>query len=398
MKVDADSRKIEELLVQGVEDVIIKEHLEQALKSGRQLRVKFGIDPTGPKIHLGRAATLRKLKAFQDLGHQIILIIGDFTATIGDPSDKLSKRPTLSKEQVQENMRDYAKQLGKILDMDKVELRYNSEWLEKLSLKDINDLADCFSFQQMASRRNFKDRIDKGEDVSMREMLYPLMQGYDSVVVKSDVEVGGFDQLFNLMAGRAIQKQYGQPEQDILTTQMLEGTDGRKMSTSWGNVITIVDEPNDMFGKIMAIKDELILKYFWLCTDVSQDELDGYEKRLNEGANPRDIKMELGKKIVALYHSNKEAENAAAEFEKVFSKKELPEDVAEHKISANPISLADLIVESGLAKSKGEAKRLVEQGGVEIDGAVEKDWGRLIEFKGGEVVQAGKRKFMKIVV
>lgn len=396
MKVDIDSRKIEELLSRGVEDVIVREHMEQALKSGRQLRVKFGVDPTGPKIHLGRVATLRKLKAFQDLGHQIILIIGDFTATIGDPSDKLSKRPTLSKEQVQENMRDYAKQLGKILDMDKVELRYNSEWLEKLSLKDINDLADCFSFQQMASRRNFKDRIDKGEDVSMREMLYPLMQGYDSVVVKSDVEVGGFDQLFNVMAGRAIQKQYGQPEQDILTTQMLEGTDGRKMSTSWGNVITIADEPNDMFGKIMAIKDELILKYFWLCTDVPQDELDGYEKRLNEGANPRDIKMELGKKIVALYHSKEEADSAAAEFEKVFSKKELPEEIAEYKISANPISLADLIVESGLAKSKGEAKRLVEQGGVEIDGSVEKDWGKQIEFKGVEVVQAGKRKFIKI--
>ncbi len=398
MQIDTDLRKIEELLIRGVEDVIVKEHLEQALKSGRQLRVKFGIDPTGPNIHLGRSIPLRKLKVFQDLGHQIVLIIGDFTATIGDPSDKLSKRPTLAKEQVQENMRDYAKQLGKILDMNKVELRYNSEWLEKLSLKDINELADCFSFQQMASRRNFKDRIDKGEDVSMREMLYPLMQGYDSVVVKSDVEVGGFDQLFNVMAGRAIQKQYGHPEQDILTTQMLEGTDGRKMSTSWGNVITIVDEPNDMFGKIMAIKDELILKYFWLCADVSQDELDGYEKRLNEGANPRDIKMELGKKIVALYHSKEAAENAAAEFEKVFSKKELPEEIAEHKISANPISLADLLVESGISKSKGEAKRLVEQGGVEIDGTVGKDWGKLIEFKGGEVAQAGKRKFVKIIL
>ena len=262
MTVNTDSRKIEELLARGVEDVIVKEHLEQALKSGKQLRVKFGIDPTGPKIHLGRSIPLRKLKAFQELGHQIVLIIGDFTATIGDPSDKLSKRPTLTKEHVQENMRNYAKQLGKILDMGKVELRYNSEWLEKLSLKDINELADCFSIQQMAARRNFKDRIDKGEDVSMREMLYPLMQGYDSVVVKSDVEVGGFDQLFNVMAGRAIQKQYGQPEQDILTTQMLEGTDGRKMSTSWGNVITIVDESNDMFCKIMAIKDDLILKYF----------------------------------------------------------------------------------------------------------------------------------------
>src|SRR3989344_1863782 len=207
MAVNTNPVKIKEILERGVEDVIIKEHLETALKSGKQLRVKFGIDPTGPKIHLGRAVSLRKLKAFQELGHQVVLIIGDFPATLGDPSDKLSKRPTLTKEQIKEKMLDYAKQLGKILDMGKVELRYNSEWLEKLSLKEINEGADCFSIQQMAARRNFKDRIDKGEDVSMREKLYPLMQGYDSVVVKSDVEVGGFDQLFNLMAGRAIQKQ-----------------------------------------------------------------------------------------------------------------------------------------------------------------------------------------------
>src|SRR3989338_5893608 len=386
MTVNTDSRKIEELLARGVEDVIVKEHLEQALKSGKQLRVKFGIDPTGPKIHLGRSIPLRKLKAFQELGHQIVLIIGDFTATIGDPSDKLSKRPTPTKEHVQENMRNYAKQLGKILDMGKVELRYNSEWLEKLSLKDINELADCFSIQQMAARRNFKDRIDKGEDVSMREMLYPLMQGYDSVVVKSDVEVGGFDQLFNVMAGRAIQKQYGQPEQDILTTQMLEGTDGRKMSTSWGNVITIVDDPNDMFGKIMAIKDELILKYFWLCTDVLQDELDGYQKRLEKGANPKDIKAELGKKIVALYHSEKDARKAADDFEKKFSKKESSTEIKEVKFGGG--SLKAVLVMQGM--SGAAAVRLAEGGSVSVNGTVTTDWN--IEMKTGDVVQFGKKK------
>jgi len=392
-----NSQKIKEILERGVEDVIVKEHLEEALKSGKKLRVKHGIDPTGPKIHLGRASTLRKLKAFQDLGHQIVLIIGDFTATIGDPSDKLSKRPALMKEQVKENMRDYAKQIGKILDMDKVELRYNSEWLEKLTLKDINELAECFSFQQMAARRNFKDRLDKGEDVSMREMLYPLMQGYDSVAVKSDAEVGGFDQLFNLKAGRAIQKQYGQPEQDILTTQMLEGTDGRKMSTSWGNVITIVDEPNDMFGKIMAIKDELILKYFWLCTDVTQDELNEYQKRLERGTNPRDIKMELGKKIVTLYHSADDAKNAALEFEKVFSKKELPTEMSEYLAPAGEMTLLDIIVNAKLAKSKSDARRTISQKGVKIDSQVADDALAPIKItQAGIVLQYGKKTFVRV--
>ena len=399
MTISTNSQKIKDILERGVEDVIVKEHLEEALKSGRQLRVKFGIDPTGPKIHLGRASTLSKLKAFQDLGHLIVLIIGDFTATIGDPSDKLSKRPTLTKEQVKKNMRDYAKQIGKLLDMDKVELRYNSKWLEKLNLKDIGELAECFSFQQMAARRNFKDRIDRGEDVSMREMLYPLMQGYDSVAVKSDVEVGGFDQLFNLKAGRAIQKQYGQPEQDILTTQMLEGTDGRKMSTSWGNVITIVDEPKDMFGKIMAIKDELILKYFWLCTNVTQDELDEYQKRLEKGANPRDIKMELGKKIVALYHSAGAAKNAALEFEKVFSKKELPTEMPEYLAPAGEMTLLDIIMNAKLAKSKSDARRTISQKGVRIDSRVTDDaLASLKIHQDGIVLQYGKKTFVRVKV
>src|SRR3989344_3133707 len=227
----------------------------------------------------------------------------------------------------------------------------------------------------------------------MREFLYPLMQGYDSVAVQADVEVGGFDQLFNVKAGRAIQKQYGQPEQDVLTTQMLEGTDGRKMSTSWGNVITIVDEPSDMFGKIMAIEDELILKYFWLCTDVSQDELDAYEKRLQKGANPPDNKIELGKKIVALDHSEKDATEAASEFEKVFSKKELPTEIEEYAIDGS--LLKEALVVSGATASASAAKQLVEGGGVKINKEVQTDWN--VEVKEGDIIQAGKRKFFKIV-
>lgn len=384
----ADEQKIKEILERGVEDVIVKDHLEAALKSGKKLRVKFGIDPTGPKIHLGRAIPLRKLRAFQELGHTIVLIIGDFTATIGDPSDKLSKRPMLTEQQIGENMRTYEQQLGKIIDMRHVEVRYNSEWLGKLTFREVARLADSFSFQQMSARRNFKDRIEKGEDVSMREMLYPLMQGYDSVVVDADVEVGGFDQLFNVKAGRIIQKQYGKPEQDILTTQMLEGTDGRKMSTSWGNVITIVDEPDDMFGKIMALKDELILKYFWLCTDVTQDELDDYQKRIEKGANPRDIKIELGKKIVALYHSDDDAKKAAEEWEKKFSKGESVSEAREFKSVGG--LLKAVLVESGLAESGSAAVRLVEGKSVLVNGAVETDW--KTEVKPGDTIQAGKKK------
>lgn len=397
MKVDTDSRKIEELLVRGVEDVIVREHLEQALKSGRQLRVKFGIDPTAPDIHLGHTVPLRKLRAFQELGHQIILLIGDFTAKIGDPSGRSETRKPLTEEDVKKNMEGYLEQAGKIIDIKKAETVYNSSWFAKEGLRELIELSSAGSIQQVMRRADFRKRLDEDNDITLLEALYPLFQGYDSVKVSADVEIGGTDQLFNILMGRRVQRHYGVPEQDVLTIQLLEGTDGvKKMSKSIGNYIGIMEEPHVMFNKIMLIKDELILKYFWLCTDVSQDELDGYEKRLNEGANPRDIKMELGKKIVALYHSKEAAENAAAEFEKVFSKKELPGDIAGHKISANPISLADLLVESDIAKSKGEAKRLVEQGGVEIVGAVEKDWGKLIEFKGGEVVQAGKRKFIKI--
>ena len=398
MKISTDPNKIREILERGTEDIIEKDHLEKSLKSGKQLRVKFGIDPTGPKIHLGRAVPLRKLKAFQDLGHQIVLIVGDCTAIIGDPSDKLSKRPMLTKEDVKRNMKSYKDQLGKILDMKKTELHYNSRWLDKLNFRETAELAESFSLQQMAHRRNFKERIDKGEDVSIRECLYPLMQGYDSVAVKADVEIGGFDQLFNLKAGRIIQKHYGQPEQDILTTKMIEGADGRKMSTSWGNVINIIDEPNDMFGKIMSMKDELILPYFWLCADIAKTDYDNFEKRLKQGDNPRNIKMELGKRIVELYHSKKEAEEAAQEFEKVFSKKEMPSDMPEYRVSSDKIALIDLLVQTKLASSKGEARRLIAQGGVRIDQETAKDIAAVLLIpEKGVILQCGKRHFVKIV-
>lgn len=403
MKIDTDARKIDEILSRSVEDIIVKENLKTKLLSGKKLRIKFGIDPTGPSIHLGRAVPLWKLRAFQDLGHQIVLIIGDFTATIGDPSDKLEKRPMLTQKAIEQNMKQYKKIIGKIIDVRKAEFKYNSSWLKKLNFADISQLAESFSVQQMSSRRNFKDRIDAGTDISLREFLYPLMQGYDSVAVKADVELGGFDQLFNLKAGRVIQKHYGQAEQDILTTAMLEGTDGRKMSTSWGNVILITDTPADMFGKVMSLHDDLIVKYLSLATATPHTEIEKIENEIKAGANPRDAKVLLGKKIVAMYHGEKEAEAAYEAFVNTFQKKEIPDDVEEVTMEAGE-KLSDLLVRAKVIESKSEFRRLVEQGGVHKLNGVdtgEKGDGEKVEdqFAVAErgTYKIGKRRFITII-
>lgn len=399
MVISTDPQKIKEILERGVEDVIVKEHLLAALRSGKQLRVKFGIDPTSTDLHLGHAVVLRKLRALQELGHTIVLIIGDFTATIGDPSGKSKTRPPLSPDDVGKNMRDYLDHAGKIINIKRAEVRYNSEWLEKLGGAKILELLSLVSVNQILERDDFAKRLREHQSIRVHELLYPVMQAYDSVMVQADLECGGTDQTFNMLMGRTLMERMGQLPQDVLMVPIIEGTDGKdKMSKSLGNYIGISDASQDMFGKIMSIPDELILKYFWLCADVSQDELDDYQKRLAQGANPRDIKIELGKAIVALYHSQKDADEAATDFEKVFSKKELPEDMPAHTLSKNPITLPELLVEAKLSASKSDAKRLVEQGGVEINGATEKDWRKEITFKGGEVAQAGKRKFVKIVL
>lgn len=394
MKTVTDKKVFESLLTRGVEEIFVKKHMEEALFSGKKLRVKYGIDPTGPSIHLGRASTLRKVKAFQDLGHQIVLVVGDFTARIGDPSDKLEKRPMLSKEKVEENTREYEALLGKILDLNHVEIRYNSEWLSHLRFDEVADLAESFSVQQMSARRNFKERIDRCEEISLREFLYPLMQGYDSFAVQADIEIGGFDQLFNLKAGRAIQKHYGQPEQDIVTTEMLPGTDGRKMSTSWGNVININDEPNDTFGKIMSLNDELIEKYFLLCTDISMPNI---EKIIADHSNPRDQKMILGKEIVALYHGKEAGEKAEAAFIKTFQKKEIPDEVKEIVASVGSL-LGDLLVDKKIISSKSEWKRLV--GGEAVHDFGQKTTIEDVYAKIGTKplsLKIGKKVFVKII-
>ncbi len=390
MKVIIDEKKIDEILNRGVEEIFIKEDLKKKLLSGKQLKIKLGFDPTGSKIHIGRAVVLRKLRAFQDLGHQVIFIVGDFTAQIGDPSDKLEKRPMLQKDKIKENLKTYRNQVGKIIDLSKAKFFYNSSWLKKLGFQEISELAESFSVQQMSSRRNFKDRFEKGEEVSLREFLYPLMQGYDSFVVKADVELGGFDQLFNLKAGRIVQKHYGQTQQDILTCQMLEGTDGRKMSTSWGNVVNITDEPNDMFGKIMSLRDELISKYFKLCTDISDSEIPQTE-------NPRDAKMRLAFEIVKIYHGEKKGKAAEENFVNTFQKKEIPDEMEEIKVNTGEL-LSEVLVKNKVLSSKGEWRRLVLENAIHDLLKDQKITDVNLKISENLTLRIGKKRFIKIKI
>jgi len=384
--------KIKELLTRSVEESIVKDHLEKKLKSGKKLRVKLGVDPTSPNLHIGRSVTLFKLRDFQELGHQIVFIIGDFTGVIGDTSDKDSERPMLEKEVVRKNMKNYATQAGKIIDLKKCEIRYNSEWLGKLTYAEIGNQANQFSLAEFITRENIKRRLKAGNRVSLREVLYPLMQGYDSVAVKADVELGGTDQRFNLLAGRKIQQYYGQESQDIITCPLLEGTDGRKMSSSWGNTINLTEKPNEMFGKIMSIKDDLIIQYFTLATRVPMKDVKKYEKEIKWGANPRDFKLKLAYEIVRFYHNEKTAQESWEYFLKTFSKKEVPENLPVLRIREHDIVSA--LIESGACKSRSEARRAIEQGGVRINQVKVSSFEKRV--KSDDVIQKGKRFFMKI--
>lgn len=390
---EENALKIKELLTRGVEEIIDKDNLEKRLKSGKELRIKLGIDPTSPNIHIGRAVPLLKLRDFQKLGHKIIFIIGDFTGVIGDTSDKESERPMLQNEQVRKNMENYIKQAAKIIDIDKCEIHYNSEWLGKLGYGEIGEHADVFSVSNFIARDNIKKRLDAGKRVSLREVLYPLMQGYDSVAIKADVELGGTDQKFNLLAGRELQKRYNQEPQDVITNPLIEGLDGRKMSSSFGNVVNVFDEPNDIYGKIMSLKDEYIIKYFILTTRVPLSKVDEYKKALDEGTNPRDIKMKLAYHLVSFYHSEKDAEEAQNYFVNTFTKKEIPQEIEEFK--PTDYNLVSFLVESQLVASKSEARRVVEQGGVKINGEVLKDLKHNLSI--GDVIQKGKIGFIKVI-
>lgn len=391
------NQKIEELLNRGVEEVVDRNHLKKQLNSRKKLRIKFGIDPTGPDIHIGRAIALWKLRQFQELGHKIVLIIGDFTAQIGDASDKNAMRKALTEKEVKENMKDYKNQISKILDVKKVEFRNNSEWLSKLTAKDLLSLEMNFTAQQLIQRRNFKERWDNAKAIGCHELNYPLLQGYDSVAVKADVEIGGFDQLFNLQTGRDLQKIFNQKQQDILITKMLFGVDGKKMSTSWGNVIKITENTDDMYGKIMSSKDELIGDYFELCTKMPMKEVKKIERDLkSDKLNPRDAKARLAKEIVSLYHGKKEAEKAEEEFDRIFKGKNPPKKIPIFVIVQKTYPPLDLLFVLKFANSKNDAKRIISQGGFKINGKVEKNWRKEIEIKNGMMLQVGRRKFAKI--
>ncbi|MBL7215830.1 MAG: tyrosine--tRNA ligase [Phycisphaerae bacterium] len=377
----------------------LAQRLTDAAQEGRQLRAKLGMDPTAPDIHLGHTVVLRKLRQFQDLGHKAVLIIGDYTALIGDPTGQNATRPMLTGEQIKENAQTYFDQAGKILDTspDRLEVRYNSEWLEKMSLMELIQLAAKKTVAQMLQRDSFRLRLQKDIDVYTHEFLYPLMQGYDSVAIQSDVELGGTDQTFNNLVGRDVQRAYGQPPQIVITMPILVGLDGmQKMSKSKGNYIGVTDAPSEMFGKTMSIPDELMDNYFTLLTDIPAEEI----KVLCDGSktHPKEAKVKLGKLIVEQFYDTETGEAAAGEFERVFAQNQLPDDMPEIEIAPEPIMASKLLVQCGLVDSGGEAKRMCKQGGVKVNDEKIRDPAMEITPTNDMIVQVGKRKFAKLVI
>lgn len=395
--VKTDAQTIKTILERGVVDAIVRDELEKTLKSGKRLRVKLGIDPTGSQLHIGHGVVLRKLKHFQDAGHQIILLIGDYTARVGDPSGRSETRPMLTEEKIHENMKRYVEQASKIIDIDQVEIRHNSEWFSKMTFAELLTLTSTKTVAQILQRKDFKERFANDVDISMTEILYPLMQGYDSVALKADIEIGGTDQLFNLLMGRPLQKFYGQEGQNILTVPILEGLDGvEKMSKSLKNFIGIEDSPNDMYGKTMSIPDHLIYKYFELATDISFDELEKVKEALNTRENPRNLKMKLASTLVTLYHDEDMAKNAENYFIQLFQKKEIPDDVQTVNLEQKEWKLVDLISELKLSPSKSEARRSMEGGGVKVNGEKITDINAVIHISPEMILQVGKRGIVKL--
>ncbi len=391
--VDTDTKKIDTLLSRGVVEVIQMDNLRKKLTSGRQLRIKFGVDPTSPNLHIGRAIQLLKLRDFQQLGHQIVLIVGDFTAVIGDTSDKDSERPMLAQDIIEENKKTYLAQIAKLLDVDNMEFSYNSKWLGPLDYNQIGEHADQFSVADFIARDNIKRRLDLGKRVSLREVLYPLMQGYDSVAVRADVEIGGTDQRFNLLAGRTLQEHFGQEPQSVVIGPLINGLDGRKMSSSWGNTINLTAEPQDMYGKVMSMQDEDIVTYLQVCTRVAVTDVQMIQEALATGANPRDAKMRLAREIVTLYHSADAARVAEETFIATFQKGVVPEGVDE-VVREDGETYADALVRNGVVASKGALSRLLSAGGVREAHTGEKQ--DTVPETPGVTLKIGKRRFVKL--
>ena len=391
------------LISHGVADLLpedeFKKKLEKSVATNTPLIVKLGLDPTAPDIHLGHTVVLRKLKLFQDFGHRVIILIGDFTARIGDPTGKSVTRPPLTEEQVITNAKTYQEQIFKVLDPEKTEVRFNSEWLSKLDFVDVLKLASKYTVARMLERDDFHKRYTEGRPISIHEFMYPSMQGYDSIALKADVEFGGTDQTFNLLMGRHLQGEEGMPEQTIITMPILEGLDGvQKMSKSLGNYIGISEAPSEMYGKAMSIPDELMMRYFMLVTDMSIEEQEQLSQDLESGAaHPRDVKMKLAHTIVRLYHGEEAANFGQEEFVRVFQKHAMPTDIPEYKVAITDeaVFVPQLLSDAGLTASNGEARRSIKAGAFKIDG--EKCNEEHIVLKDGMVLQVGKRKFIKIV-
>ena len=385
----------------GAHELLLEDELKQRLASGRPLRVKAGFDPTAPDLHLGHTVLLNKMRQLQDLGHHALFLIGDFTGMIGDPTGKNTTRPPLSREQVLANAQSYRDQVFKVLDPEKTEVVFNSAWMDKFSAVDLIKLAATHTVAQMLERDDFGKRYKSNQPIAIHEFVYPLVQGYDSVALKADIELGGTDQKFNLLMGRELQKHYGQPAQCVLTMPLLEGLDGvNKMSKSLGNYVGITDTPQDMFGKLMSVSDELMWRYLELLSFRSIGEIAGWRAEVEQGRNPRDIKVLLAQEIVARFHSQQAAEAALAEFEARFRQGVLPEDMPEITVAGTngQIGIAQMLKQAGLVASTSEALRMIDQGGVRLDG--EKVSDKALQLKASAVVvaQVGKRKFARITV
>ena len=389
------SRGCEEL----INEVEFKKKLEKSITTGKPLRVKLGIDPSGTELHLGHAVPLRKLKQFQDLGHEVFFLIGTFTGRIGDPTGKSETRKMLSEEQVMENIKTYLDQVKLILDLDKINVVYNADWLEKLNLADVLKLLSMFTVSQMISREDFAKRLSENKPVSLIEFMYPILQGYDSVELKADIELGATEQKFNLLRGRDLQKNFGQEQQICMIMPILVGLDGvEKMSKSLGNYIGVKDTANDMFGKIMSISDELMENYYTMITEISSEEIKKMKENIANGMlHPMEAKKQLGAEVVKIYHGEQAAVEARDWFENVFSKRNLDVELPEVEVAYNEIGVIDLLVKATeLVKTTSEARRLIEQGGFKINDEAIKDVKATVKVESGMIVRAGKKKIVKI--
>jgi tyrosyl-tRNA synthetase len=376
------------------------EKVQERLESGERWRIYVGFDPTAPQLHIGHALQLRKLAQFQELGHEIILLVGSFTAMIGDPTDKSATRVQLTQKEVLANAATYKKQAEKIIDFkgrNAAKVMFNHKWLGKMSFSDVVEVSSHFTVQQMSERDMFEKRMEAGKPVYLHEFLYPLMQGYDSVAMDVDMEIGGSDQTFNMLAGRTLMRVMKQKEKVVITTKLLTNDEGKKMSKSEGGFIALTDAPEEMYGKLMAMNDSMILPYFELATEFSLEEIDGMRIQMEQGVNPRDIKARLAGTIVEMYYDSESAINAASHFDTVFRKNEAPEDL-EEVVVKDPVNIVDLLVSTGLASSKTEARRFVEQKAIKVDGTpLTSLQTELAGTKDGIVLQRGKRRFVKLV-